>query len=246
MLRARSRGIHILNHHYHHIDLLEFVILVHYLAVRRGISHHRYPARLFPGRGLRRRAGRPREAATEGTTRFREEGGSGRAPDTAPETNPGRPSCGRGPRGPGSIAVAAAEGEPDLKASPNGFVDTGSRGSCARLGTESLVVGGMMSSMCVDATVRAAGVPGFEVTLAHDACAALDASSGGATSRPPRSTPRSSLLWATSTPGRRKAKTWPSAAHFLLRGQLNPPNCDETSLDDGQSRAVQVGSDQRS
>ncbi|UOQ90389.1 cysteine hydrolase [Agromyces endophyticus] len=37
-----------------------------------------------------------------------------------------------------------------------------------------LVVAGMMSSMCVDATVRAAADLGHTVTVAHDACAAPD------------------------------------------------------------------------
>jgi nicotinamidase-related amidase len=32
----------------------------------------------------------------------------------------------------------------------------------------------MMTSMCVDATVRAAADLGFEVTVVHDACAAPD------------------------------------------------------------------------
>jgi nicotinamidase-related amidase len=37
-----------------------------------------------------------------------------------------------------------------------------------------LVVAGMMSSMCVDATVRAAADRGHAVAVAHDACAAPD------------------------------------------------------------------------
>ena len=36
-----------------------------------------------------------------------------------------------------------------------------------------LVVCGMMTSMCVDATVRAAVDLGFSVALAHDACATM-------------------------------------------------------------------------
>ena len=42
-----------------------------------------------------------------------------------------------------------------------------------------LVVVGMMSSMCVDATVRAAADAGYTVTVAHDACAAPDLEFGG-------------------------------------------------------------------
>ena len=44
-----------------------------------------------------------------------------------------------------------------------------------------LVVMGMMSSMCVDATVRAAADLGFEVTVVHDACAAPDLAFDGVT-----------------------------------------------------------------
>ncbi|HEY1104928.1 MAG TPA: isochorismatase family protein, partial [Agromyces sp.] len=42
-----------------------------------------------------------------------------------------------------------------------------------------LVVAGMMSSMCVDATVRAAADRGHTVAVAHDACAAPDLEFGG-------------------------------------------------------------------
>jgi nicotinamidase-related amidase len=38
-----------------------------------------------------------------------------------------------------------------------------------------------MTSMCVDATVRAAADLGFSCTVAHDACATLDLEFGGAT-----------------------------------------------------------------
>ena len=37
----------------------------------------------------------------------------------------------------------------------------------------------MMTSMCVDATVRAAADLGFTVTVAHDACATMPLSFGG-------------------------------------------------------------------
>jgi isochorismatase family protein len=39
---------------------------------------------------------------------------------------------------------------------------------------EELVTAGMMSSMCVDPTVRAAADLGFSVTVVHDGCAAPD------------------------------------------------------------------------
>ena len=41
-------------------------------------------------------------------------------------------------------------------------------------GVDALVVCGMMTSMCVDATVRAAADLGFGCTVVHDACATLD------------------------------------------------------------------------
>jgi nicotinamidase-related amidase len=76
--------------------------------------------------------------------------------------------------------VAPAEGETVIvKESPNGFLDTNLEGELRGLDTDSLVVAGMMTSMCVDATVRAASDLGFEVTLAHDACAAPDLEFGG-------------------------------------------------------------------
>ena len=37
-----------------------------------------------------------------------------------------------------------------------------------------MIVCGMMTSMCVDATARAAADLGFAVTVVHDACATLD------------------------------------------------------------------------
>jgi len=49
------------------------------------------------------------------------------------------------------------------------------------LGVDSVVVCGMMTSMCVDATVRAAVDLGFNASVAHDACAAPDLDFGGRT-----------------------------------------------------------------
>jgi nicotinamidase-related amidase len=72
-------------------------------------------------------------------------------------------------------AVEPADGELMLeKASPNSFVDTQLEEELRERGTEGLVVAGMMSSMCVDATVRAAADLGFSPTVVHDACAAPD------------------------------------------------------------------------
>jgi nicotinamidase-related amidase len=76
--------------------------------------------------------------------------------------------------------VEAAGGEPVLeKAAPNGFVGTALEEEIRSRGIDELVVAGMMSSMCVDATVRAAVDLGFSVTVAHDGCAAPDLRFGG-------------------------------------------------------------------
>jgi nicotinamidase-related amidase len=71
--------------------------------------------------------------------------------------------------------VAPAEGERVIeKAEPNGFLGTSLEATLREAGIDSLVVAGMMSSMCVDATVRAAVDLGFDATVVHDACAAPD------------------------------------------------------------------------
>ena len=72
-------------------------------------------------------------------------------------------------------SVAPQEGEPVLdKAEPNGFLGTALDDELRARGIDELVVAGMMSSMCVDATVRAAADKGFTVTVVQDACAAPD------------------------------------------------------------------------
>jgi nicotinamidase-related amidase len=79
-------------------------------------------------------------------------------------------------------AVAPADGEPVLhKTEPNGFLRTGLEDELRRRSVDELVVVGMMSSMCVDATVRAASDLGFATTVVHDACAAPDLEFGGET-----------------------------------------------------------------
>ena len=71
--------------------------------------------------------------------------------------------------------VAPAEDERVIeKSAPNGFVDTRLEEELRGAGIDSLVVAGMMSSMCVDATVRAAVDLGLKVSVVHDACAAPD------------------------------------------------------------------------
>ncbi len=59
-----------------------------------------------------------------------------------------------------------------LKHYPNSFRETKLESILQELDVEKLVVVGMMTLMCVDATVRAAFDLGFKVQVAHDACAA--------------------------------------------------------------------------
>ena len=77
-------------------------------------------------------------------------------------------------------SVAPAPGEPVIeKDAPNAFLRTELERELRDRGVDALVVCGMMTSMCVDATVRAAADLGFAVTLVHDACAAPALSFGG-------------------------------------------------------------------
>ncbi|MBF4635186.1 cysteine hydrolase [Agreia pratensis] len=64
------------------------------------------------------------------------------------------------------------------KHEPNSFIGTGLQQVLADEGVTELVVVGMMSSMCIDSTTRAASELGFEVTVVSDACAAPDLSFG--------------------------------------------------------------------
>ncbi|KQQ92868.1 Isochorismatase [Leifsonia sp. Leaf325] len=77
--------------------------------------------------------------------------------------------------------VAPVGDEPVVqKASPNSFLDTDLLERLCAVDPDDLVVVGMMSSMCIDATVRAASDLDFTVTVAHDACAAPDLEFDGA------------------------------------------------------------------
>jgi nicotinamidase-related amidase len=71
--------------------------------------------------------------------------------------------------------VAPAEGELVItKEFPNSFRETALEEELHARDVDSLVVCGMMTSMCVDATVRAAVDLGFDTTVVHDACATCD------------------------------------------------------------------------
>jgi nicotinamidase-related amidase len=77
-------------------------------------------------------------------------------------------------------SVTPAAGEQVIqKAHPNSFLDTPLEAALRAGGVEHVVVCGMMTSMCVDATVRAAVDLGFEATVAHDACATSDLAFAG-------------------------------------------------------------------
>ncbi|HET7515979.1 MAG TPA: cysteine hydrolase family protein [Gaiella sp.] len=79
-------------------------------------------------------------------------------------------------------SVAPHEGEPVVrKAHPNAFLDTTLEQELRARGVDHVVVCGMMTSMCVDATVRAAVDLGFRATVVHDACAAPDLEFAGET-----------------------------------------------------------------
>jgi nicotinamidase-related amidase len=76
--------------------------------------------------------------------------------------------------------VAPLEGERVIqKDAPNAFLRTPLERELRERDIDGLVVCGMMTSMCVDATVRAAADLGFAVTVVHDACAAPDLAFGG-------------------------------------------------------------------
>lgn len=67
-----------------------------------------------------------------------------------------------------------------VKHAPNSFLGTGLEELLRERGVEDLVVLGMMTSMCVDSTVRSAAERGFAVTVVADACAAPDLELAGA------------------------------------------------------------------
>jgi len=79
-----------------------------------------------------------------------------------------------------SVAPAANEKVIE-KNYPNSFRETALETRLEAAGTRHLVIAGMMTQMCVDATVRQAFDLGYRITLAADACATRDQSFGGQT-----------------------------------------------------------------
>ena len=72
-------------------------------------------------------------------------------------------------------SVAHFEGEPIVyKHEPNSFLNTNLLELLRSWEIERVVITGMMTHMCVDATARAASDFGFQVIVAEDACATRD------------------------------------------------------------------------
>jgi len=67
------------------------------------------------------------------------------------------------------------------KTHPNGFRETELEQTLRAAGVDEVVVCGMMTAMCVDATARAAADLGFGVTVVSDACATCDLEFAGET-----------------------------------------------------------------
>jgi nicotinamidase-related amidase len=79
-------------------------------------------------------------------------------------------------------SVAHFEGEPIVyKHEPNSFLNTDLLELLQSWEIERLVITGMMTHMCVDATARAASDLGFQVIIAEDACATRDLKYGDTT-----------------------------------------------------------------
>ena len=79
-------------------------------------------------------------------------------------------------------SVAHFEGEPlVIKHYPNSFRETHLSEMLSANGIERLVITGMMTHMCVDATARAAGDLGYKIVVAEDACATRDLTYGETT-----------------------------------------------------------------
>jgi nicotinamidase-related amidase len=78
------------------------------------------------------------------------------------------------------VKVFPAKGEPVVvKHFPNSFRETELLETLRSVGAKRLVIAGMMTHMCIDATTRAACDLGFECTVISDACAAPAQTYGG-------------------------------------------------------------------
>ena len=76
-------------------------------------------------------------------------------------------------------SVTPAAGEPLItKEHANAFLATSLEGDLRAAGVEDVVICGMMTSMCVDASARASDDLGFKTSIAADACAAPDLRAG--------------------------------------------------------------------
>jgi nicotinamidase-related amidase len=79
-------------------------------------------------------------------------------------------------------SVAHFEGEPIVyKHEPNAFLNTNLLELLKSWEIERVIITGMMTHMCVDATARAASDLGFQVIIAEDACATRDLKYGDTT-----------------------------------------------------------------
>jgi nicotinamidase-related amidase len=79
-------------------------------------------------------------------------------------------------------SVAALETETVIQKNfPNSFRDTPLLDQLRKLGVQDLVIAGMMTHMCIDATTRAAADAGFTCSLAQDAVATRSLSFGATT-----------------------------------------------------------------
>jgi len=79
-------------------------------------------------------------------------------------------------------SVAHFEGEPIVyKHEPNSFLNTELLELLKSWEIERVVITGMMTHMCVDATARAAADLGFQIIVAEDACATRDLQYGDTT-----------------------------------------------------------------
>lgn len=78
--------------------------------------------------------------------------------------------------------VAPISGEKIIQKNfPNSFRQTGLAEYLEKLNIKKLIICGMMTHMCVDATVRAAFDYGYDCTVAGDACAAKELVHGSTT-----------------------------------------------------------------